>query len=502
MPRSIESYLNEIANARYGEEVRTAIHDSIQMCYSDVTASQTTAASAASTALAQADRASTQADRASTQADRASTQADRASTQADRASTAADNADTATQSATNATTLATQAARNADSARTNLLDLTNRAEQATNSANAATANANTATGNATAAANDARQAKDSADQATTTANTAAARCDSSRISADAATTNTNTAISRANQASALIENLSVGAITSSPGGNASASVGILNGHYDISFTIPRGEMGPGFIVKGAAYETLQDLMSAVTNPAEGDQYNVGSEAPYSIYRWTGNTWEDQGEIGVNIDSLTSAEIKNILNNTPSGQLDDKYLNGTGLSTYNTGINKTINTKVDKVDGKGLSTNDFTTAYKNKIDANETAIANHTTQISSLNSDKVDKVSGKGLSTNDFTNAYKNKINANETAIAANKPSSFTVTLTAADWLDNTQNAASTQFVASGYIYLVSPASASHNEYGECGIYADEVSVTGSMTFHCGDTPINDLTVNIVRMVSA
>jgi hypothetical protein len=59
------------------------------------------------------------------------------------------------------------------------------------------------------------------------------------------------------------------------------------------------------------------------------------------------------------------------------------------------IDKTLYSKVEKVNGKGLSTNDYTNADKQKVDT----ITN-----------KVDKVSGKGLSTNDYTNEDKEKLN--------------------------------------------------------------------------------------------
>lgn len=62
------------------------------------------------------------------------------------------------------------------------------------------------------------------------------------------------------------------------------------------------------------------------------------------------------------------------------------------------IKAALSKKVDKVSGKGLSTNDFTNSYKSKLDGLDSAL-----------SKKVDKVSGKGLSTNDFTNTYKNKL---------------------------------------------------------------------------------------------
>ena len=104
----------------------------------------------------------------------------------------------------------------------------------------------------------------------------------------------------------------------------------------------------------------------------------------------------------------------------------------------------IANKVDKVDGKGLSTNDYTTDEKNKLagiaegatktiidstlsstSANpvqnkvvNSAISNLNTlvgdtsvssQISNAIVNKVDKVDGKGLSTNDYTTDEKNKL---------------------------------------------------------------------------------------------
>ena len=54
----------------------------------------------------------------------------------------------------------------------------------------------------------------------------------------------------------------------------------------------------------------------------------------------------------------------------------------------------IKDKVDKVTGKGLSTNDFSNEAKVEV---------------AKVTDKVDKIEGKGLSTNDFSNAEKQKL---------------------------------------------------------------------------------------------
>lgn len=79
---------------------------------------------------------------------------------------------------------------------------------------------------------------------------------------------------------------------------------------------------------------------------------------------------------------------------------------------------------------------------------------------------------------------------------------FTVTLTAAGWSSNAQTVSNANFLASGYGYIVSPASGSFAAYGSAQIYADDVTTAGRMTFHCTDAPSTALTVNIARVVSA
>lgn len=80
--------------------------------------------------------------------------------------------------------------------------------------------------------------------------------------------------------------------------------------------------------------------------------------------------------------------------------------------------------------------------------------------------------------------------------------SFTVTLLAASWSNNALTISNANFLASGFAYIVAPAGASFAAYGEAQIYADDVTVDGSMTFHCDSAPTADLTVNIARVVSA
>lgn len=76
---------------------------------------------------------------------------------------------------------------------------------------------------------------------------------------------------------------------------------------------------------------------------------------------------------------------------------------------------------------------------------------------------------------------------------------FTVTLDSLDWTNDEQTISDQRFAASGYAYLVYPSGSDLAEYNGAEIYADDVTVNGEMTFHCGSAPENDLTVNVVRM---
>ena len=61
----------------------------------------------------------------------------------------------------------------------------------------------------------------------------------------------------------------------------------------------KGETGTGLDIKGT-YATLDALEAAITSPAQGDMYNVGTAAPYNIYMWdetvAPHSWVDQGQL--------------------------------------------------------------------------------------------------------------------------------------------------------------------------------------------------------------
>lgn len=74
----------------------------------------------------------------------------------------------------------------------------------------------------------------------------------------------------------------------------------------------------------------------------------------------------------------------------------KYLGENGIKHF---YEKFVSCKVDKIEGKGLSTNDYTDEDKSQVSQNKA-------DILSLQNGKVDKETGKVLSTNDYTDTEK------------------------------------------------------------------------------------------------
>lgn len=134
----------------------------------------------------------------------------------------------------------------------------------------------------------------------------------------------------------------------------------------------------------------------------------------------------------------------------------KYLDYDGLVYYHSKVKTALNNKVDKESGKGLSTNDFTNAYKTKLDGiaanaqvnviegitvNSTAvpltnkIANLTipTKLTDLTNDGNFVTDANYVHTdNNFTTTLKNKLNGIAAGAEVNVQSDWSVTSTSSD----------------------------------------------------------------------
>lgn len=114
------------------------------------------------------------------------------------------------------------------------------------------------------------------------------------------------------------------------------------------------------------------------------------------YIWQDNAWELIGNTSIDLSGyITDEELAAAL----ADYLTISVFSTTIVNYYNkTEIGTLLDDKVDKVDGKGLSTYDYDAAAKAIVDSVTANLAN-----------KVDKINGKGLSTEDYTTEEKTKL---------------------------------------------------------------------------------------------
>ena len=256
-----------------------------------------------------------------------------------------------------ALTKATQAIADATQALTTANGIDAKATLALQNAVKAVENANSAIQAST-------QAVTSANTALTTANTAISTANSAEETAQSAETKSDNAITTANTASAT----ATSAKNTAEGIDAKATTALSNSQTAVS-------------TANSANATAQEAL---------DQVIAGQGT--KVYRDT--------------QLLTSLDIKPIE--------DDIANNATAINNEATtranAVNALDNAKVDKVTGKQLSTEDYTTEEKTKLaglyNYNDTEVK---ADISALQNGKVDKVAGKQLSTEDFTTTEKNKL---------------------------------------------------------------------------------------------
>lgn len=133
-----------------------------------------------------------------------------------------------------------------------------------------------------------------------------------------------------------------------------------------------------------AYSSLVSLQSGVVSPQAGDYAdvdNVGADVVRYIYDVTDSKWVVQQSA----TSITSAQIKQMYESNPDTNAytdAEKTLVGAAIST----LIDELSAKVDKVDGKQLSDQNYSLAEKNKL--NGVAVEATKNRADSENADKV------------------------------------------------------------------------------------------------------------------
>ena len=217
--------------------------------------------------------------------------------------------------------------------------------------------------------------------------------------------------------------------TQKPGTNANGLVSIEIGTQPASGSI-NWALGPYFI-------------KTETDPEGGTNYTITGASqllsvPYALYAENGGTpgpqglkgdKGDQGSRGIQgpagADGLTTSvngvtQVAGAITLTKSNiGLENVDNTSDTNKPISSPTQAALNLKVDKVTGKGLSTEDYTTVEKTKLadiigtntgDQDLSGLAT-TTSVTTGLAAKVDVVAGKGLSTEDYTTAEKTKLAA-------------------------------------------------------------------------------------------
>lgn len=136
-------------------------------------------------------------------------------------------------------------------------------------------------------------------------------------------------------------------------------------------------------ITGFDYEVVTSLPSA---GVKGKIYLVASTVTeekniYDEYIWVSTGWEMIGTTKIDLSGYQTKLSETQINAVNSGITSAK------VTTYD-GYASTIGNKVDKVSGKGLSTNDFTNTYKTAIDNLPSSYAPTNAQANVIESIKV------------------------------------------------------------------------------------------------------------------
>ena len=98
-------------------------------------------------------------------------------------------------------------------------------------------------------------------------------------------------------------------------------------------------------------------------------------AAYITYEYAGNTYvakeNGKGLSEANFTSTEKTKLSGIAEGAQVNVIESVSVDGTALTVTSKGVNIDLSGKVDKVDGKGLSTNDYTSTEKTKLSGIET-----------------------------------------------------------------------------------------------------------------------------------
>lgn len=242
----------------------------------------------------------------------------------------------------------------------------------------------------------------------------------------------------------------------------------------------KGEAGKGFHILGT-YATVEALAAAVTDAEQGDFYNVGAAAPYTIYMWDdAQGWQNQGKL-----------------QGPTGAKGDTGATGATGAAGKDGANGATFTPAVSEDGTLSWTNDKSLANPESVN-----IRGPKGETGAQGSKGDTGAAGPNTVTTETTTNITGLLKGTGSAIAQAvagtdypKITATTATLIVDNWNEKTQTVNVAGVTAEREI-IVRPDPACYLAWQDANVYCSAQGA-GSLTFTCEDVPESALTANVL-----
>lgn len=254
---------------------------------------------------------------------------------------------------------------------------------------------------------------------------------------------------------------------------------------------PEGPIGKSFTV----IDTLASTADLPANPQEGDAYGVGTEPPYHVYMYGATSgWVDYGSIIQGPPGPQGAQgpqgLQGIQGETgPQGIQGIQGIQGEPGPTGATGAQGEAGPQGETGPAGPAGPKGDTGATGPAGPAGEDAPDDYVLVQSNQPTSETNKLW-----------IDSDQIPPVMVLTPDELPVVFNVTLLSSGWSNNEQTVSDNRLLVGNYVYTVGPDPSDIDGYGTAKVYAYNVTVAGSMTFHCTTAPSGNLSVIVKREV--
>jgi len=277
----------------------------------------------------------------------------------------------------------------------------------------------------------------------------------------------------------FVPKMKIGEVKTLPAGsNATASFTGTGEAPILNLGIPMGDQGQAESLipdTALSLDSTKPVQNKVITEALNGKQPSGDYVQYAAQALSDEEKaQARANIGAGVSSFDGSYSS--LSGTPT--VDEALSSSSTNAVQNKAVDAALNKKVDKVTGKGLSVNDFTNAYKEKLDGIEAGANKYELGDGAVTESTI---AGGAVTRNKISNGAVSH--------------TLSVILPAANWTGNTQSVAASGVTATNSV-IVTPAPATYTDYVDNGIRCTTQG-EGTLTFACDSAPSTNVTANVL-----